>query len=97
MYSFLTQLAFRGHIFYVSGASYVRKNSFNPEQSYDGVEREISELTELLRDFQTRSDKIFGFRLTDLHDTGEGFDSSLRGMLELNVELIRRAEFKVRA
>ncbi len=83
-----------GHYFVVPSFSIIRELSFNPNQNIHGVIREITDLEELLIDFEIQAEKISIVKVSDALDTGEGIsDTSLRGRLELTIELLKRAGY----
>lgn len=83
-----------GHYFMVEGTSDIRENIFNPEGTRSGIMDEIDGIRSSLISFSHGTESLFGFKLTDLEDHGEGiFDTSLRGRIELTRELLRRVGY----
>ena len=81
-----------GHYFYLKEAPYLLECAFNPLQTPSGTAEEVSALKQMLPDFLIGNYPTTSIRLSDTEDLGEGvFDTSYRGRLALNVELLRRA------
>ena len=77
-----------GHYFLIGDRT--RELQFNPTRDYEGLEEEKQSIDKLVIDFQIRKNKIPQVKFCVI-DSGEGFfDSSLRGRLELNRELLKR-------
>lgn len=86
----------RGHYFLIDGDDRIKENSFNPHQTKLGLEKEIRYIYRLLSFFPTISDNISHVKLSHEFDSGTGFsDTSLRGRVELNKELLKRAGFDI--
>jgi len=85
-----------GHYFILPHCSEVRVKSFNSEQTLEGVGEGFTAIVKLSNDFRIGSAELPDIKISEDKDTGEGiFDTSLRGRLELNKELLRRAGFFV--
>lgn len=82
-----------GHWFLMEGYDRARRCSFNPEQNYRGLEREIASLDNAARFLVVSGEELPRKSPVEMGDSGEGImDTSLRGRLELTIELLRRVE-----
>lgn len=67
---------------------------FNPSKTKKGGRIDLTKINMIISDFKLGKDKIPSVRVASQEDTGEGImDSSLRGRIELNNELLRRVSF----
>lgn len=85
-----------GHYFQIpnSGIRIIPKLEFNPKKTKKGGEIYLAKIKRVIPDFKLGKNKIPLMKVATQEDTGEGImDSSLRGRIELNNELIRRVGF----
>ena len=81
-----------GHVFCPTSSDGFYEHSFNKPHSQPGFDSSVCAIKNASK-FLLRKKAIFaGRKLTDLRDTGEGMDNSLRGRIVTAKELLRRAE-----
>lgn len=88
----------KGHYFILQGYNVIAECSFNDPCNSAGLQTELDILRTRSTDFLIGKGVTSGVRLSDSIDTGEGIsDTSYRGRLALNVELLKRAGFDLEA